>query len=362
MGWASTIRAMEAAAKREQREAQRRQRELVRRAKEQAKLTAIEQARLEVETYENKVEVLLSVHKEQGPVWDWTAIFASLPPPYPQKNTFGELRARQQLAVLPPDKCADTTASIEEARKKDEEAYLRSLEIYAEQKGEWERMKSMSCRILAGEQKAYTEALVELSPLAELSELGSTIHFTIHDAFLVECNLKVNGLQAIPSEVKTLTASEKLSVKPMPKARFHELYQDYICGCMLRVAREVFALLPIKTLLITATADTIDSNTGQSLDQAVLSAAMIRESMNVLNFDYVAPSDAMDNFLHRGDFKATRKTGAFAPILPLTPSELPGATRETAEVGKLLGDVRRLREELKSDLAGFGPCPIPLEP
>ena len=40
--------------------------ELQRRAKEQAKLSALEQARLEVETYENRIDVLLSVHKEQG--------------------------------------------------------------------------------------------------------------------------------------------------------------------------------------------------------------------------------------------------------------------------------------------------------
>ncbi len=44
-----------AAQRRQQREAQRRLRELEREAKEQAKLSAIEQARLEVATFESRV-------------------------------------------------------------------------------------------------------------------------------------------------------------------------------------------------------------------------------------------------------------------------------------------------------------------
>ncbi len=70
MGYKATVRAMEAAQRRHQRDSQRRLRELERQTKEQAKLSAIEQARLEVETFEGQLEVLVSVHKEQGEVWD----------------------------------------------------------------------------------------------------------------------------------------------------------------------------------------------------------------------------------------------------------------------------------------------------
>ena len=38
--------------------------------------------------------------------------------------------------------------------------------------------------------------------------------------------------------------------KPMPKGLFHGIYLDYLCGCVLRVAREVFALLPVDTVLV----------------------------------------------------------------------------------------------------------------
>jgi hypothetical protein len=72
----STLRAIQAAERRRQREAQKRQRQLDRQARAQAKLSAIEQARLEVETYENRVELLRSAHKEHGEVWDWPMTIA----------------------------------------------------------------------------------------------------------------------------------------------------------------------------------------------------------------------------------------------------------------------------------------------
>jgi hypothetical protein len=99
MAWTGTFREMEAAQRRRERDAQKRQRELERQNKEQAKLSAMEQARLEVEIYENRLDVLLSVHKEQGEIWDWVALAASLPPPCPQKNSYHELKTKQLMLV-----------------------------------------------------------------------------------------------------------------------------------------------------------------------------------------------------------------------------------------------------------------------
>ena len=164
---------MEAAQRRQQRDAQKRQRELERQNKEQAKLSALEQARLEVETHENRLEVLLSVHKEQGEIWDWTAIAASLPAPYPQRNSYNELQARQQGYVLPPDRKQFLEAMIKRGQMRDEQAFEAALQTYSSEKAEWEKLKNLSCRILAGEHKAYIEALVEFSPLREISDLGS---------------------------------------------------------------------------------------------------------------------------------------------------------------------------------------------
>lgn len=347
---------MEADRRRQQRDAQKRQRELERQNKEQAKLSAIEQARLEVETHENKLEVLLSVHREQGEIWDWVALAASLPPPCPQKNSNHELKMKQLMLVSFTCQKESVEAAIEQARLQDEQAFQEAMQTYANEKVEQEKMKSLAFRILAQEHKAYIEALVEFSPLREISDLGSLLHFAVHSATLIECEMKVNSTQTIPTEVKNLTSSGKMSVKPMPKGRFHEIYQDYVCGCMLRVAREVFAMLPVETLLVTASADLLDSRTGQTVEQPVMSAAMSRVVIAKLHFEHLDPSDALENFQHRGDFKASRKSGVFQPIAPLTPVDIAQNSIEDMGFHDLLSNIQKMRAELKAKITQLSQC------
>lgn len=341
MGWKGTLKAIQAAERRQQRDAQKRLRELERQSKEQAKLSAIEQARLEVDTYESGLEVLLSVHKEQGEVWDWFELATALPPHSPRRFSRHELKARQR----------STNQSFDEACTQDEREFQEAVQAHRQEMAEWEKMKAIARRILAGEHKAYTEALVEFSALAEISDLGSALHFTVHGANLVECGLKVNGLQAIPSELKTLTSTGKVSVKPMPKGRFHEIHQDYVCGCVLRVAREVFALLPVETVLVTASADALDPRSGQTVGQPVLSAAIFRTALGRLDFEHLDPSDAMESFPHRGDAKSSRKSGEFERITPLTPADLPQTSPENVDFRDSLATLRRVRDDSPRTIA-----------
>ena len=287
--------------------------------KEQAKLSVAEQARLEVEAFENSLDVLLSIHKQASERFDWMEPLSSLPPHAP-------------------------------ARTADEAAFANASAASAQECAEWEKMRSLAKRVLAGDAQAYGEALRELSAFGELSTLGSSIAFRVHHAKLIECELSVNGRDAIPADVKSLTAAGKVSVKSMPKARFHELYQDYVCGCVLRVAREVLALLPVDTAIVTATIVALQTSTGTEAETPVLSLAMPRHVVERLDFARLDPSDAMVNFTHRGDVMASRKSGGFAAIVPLKPADV---TRdEPAKLGltDVLSRVREMRAEVLAKL------------
>jgi hypothetical protein len=349
MGLKSTLRALQAQERRVQREEQKRLRELERRSKEQAKLSAIEQARLEVETHDNRLEVLLSVHKERGEVQDWRYVEATLPPAAPQKGAHHELRAKQLLCIdFEQQSATAAEALVEQARMRDEHDYSEAMQSYAQDRSQWEKDTTLARRVLCGEHKAYIEALTQFNPLTEIADLGSSAHFVVHGSKLLECTLKVNGVQAIPGEVKSLTASGKVSVKTMPKSRFHEIYQDYVCGCVLRVAWEVFALLPVESLIVTALADWLDPGTGRTTERPVLSVGMHRGSLEALDFERLDPPDALEGFLHRGDFKASRKLGAFQPISPLTPADL--SSCQFATYTDLFSAAQRLREQITVEL------------
>ena len=316
MSWAAAQNRIEAERKRDERAALKRQKELERRLKEQTKLSAKEQARLEVDTFENSLEVLLSVHKEASPPFDWMEPLCSLQPHAPMN--------------------------------------LESAD-FQQERAEWEKMRSLAKRVLAGDGKAYGEALTEFSAFGELSALGSALAFRVPHAKLIECEVKVNGRDAIPADVKSLTAAGKVAVKSMPKARFHELYQDYVCGCALRVAREVLALLPVETVVVTATVDAVQASTGQNAEIAVLSVAMPRHVVERLDFARLDASDSMENFAHRGDVMASRKSGDFVAIVPLKQTDI--ANDEPASLGlvDVLARVREVRAELSSKLKRLQP-------
>ena len=353
VSYATTIRAMEAAERRRQRDVQRRLGASEREANERAKLSAVEQAQSEVAEFNHRLEVLSSVHKEQGEVWDWLAIAASLPPPCPATYGRNEYRARQSVAVLPAEQKRAAAYLIEQAQLQDEQERQKAVQDFSQQVAEWAKLKNMAQRILAGEHRAFTETLVDFNPFADMSDFGSSIHFTVHSAKLVECGLKVNGKKAIPTEVKTLTGAGKVSVRPMPKGRFHELYRDYLCSCVLRVGRELFALFPVSTVLATAVVDSEDLETDQTREQPVLSIAMPRAIVDQLDFSALDPSEVIEKFHYRGNFKASRKSEAFTPIVALTPADVAHTSIAEMSLGQLLDNIQKLRTDLRAKIDEF---------
>lgn len=333
MGWRGTLRAIQAAERRNEREAQRRQRELQKRANEQAKLSVIEQARLEVESYENQLELLLSIHKDQGEVWDWQSISNQPPPSEPTRTDHHASQVQAKIAAYKPgffEKLFGTARKKEEAlalelhiaAETDEGDFQNAWAQYQRDLVQCDDERRLAVAVLDGDRDAYARVLKDMSPFGELSELGSSLTFGVHTPKLIEVSATVKGQQTIPAEIKALTASGKVSIKPMPKGRFQEVYQDYVSSCVLRVARELFALLPIDSAIVTAIADVFDSATGQTTEQSILSVAITRSVVSRLNFARLNPSDAIQQLPHRGDFAASRRTGAFLPIVPLVPEEL----------------------------------------
>ena len=105
----------------------------------------------------------------------------------------------------------------------------------------------------------------------------------------------------------------------MPKGAFYELYQDYICSCVIRVARESFAVLPVQKALVHAMESVLNTKTGYVEEQPILSVAMPRETLDRLNLETIDPSDSMRNFVHNMDFK---KTSGFRVVQKIDPTNL----------------------------------------
>ncbi|MFA6371712.1 MAG: hypothetical protein WCW68_03715 [Methanothrix sp.] len=315
MGWKGFARAASRAAVRQQRYLEKQQKMV-------AKMQETEKAAYEAQVYQNHIDLLLSVHKECGETYDWANIKHSELPAKPDHLHQHEADAKLNLSSLKiglSDKLLGRgdakkkllLDAIEEAKKLDEKEYRDALTLYQKEYGELQTAKVLSTKILAGDIAAYIEAIKMVDPFSDIIGLGSSYNINVDNKTMLTATLHVNGENVLPTEARSLTKSGKLSIKPIPKNKFYEIYQDYVCGSSLRFARELFALLPIDMIIVNAIGSLLNKQTGHLEDTPILSISIPRKTFDMLNFENLDPSDSLNNFVHNMNFK---KGKGFEPI------------------------------------------------
>ena len=308
---------MNAAVKRAERSARKRQRELELRQNYLAKMEALEKASYEVDIYNNHIDLMQSLHTECSNEIDWNLILNTPKPVKPEPTKKYEKEALIAKANYKPsliDKILKRTeiknkifnADIDKAKTRDRETYQKSLNEWEEAINDRNDIIGTARKVLNNDPQIKIKIIEEFNPFSELDSLGSNLLFQVHDNSLVEITIKVHGKVTVPKEQKSLLQSGKLSVKKMPIAKFNEIYQDYVCSAVLRVAREFFAILPDHNVIINAEDELLNKSTGHVEDQIIFSAQIPRKTLNNLNMDYIDPSDAMENFTHKMSFKKTQ--------------------------------------------------------
>lgn len=325
MGWKGTLRSMNAAANRWERDARRRQKQLEREQREVEKMEELEQAAYEVELFENYIDRIQTIHTEHSENINWSEIVSQSEPKEPQKSNEAEALAKGKLDKFKPSLLQKIFGGEQKARQKleqevqdgkqfDVDAYTRASQEYTKDCVEWKREVELAQRVLNGEQEAYAEALQELGGFSEIAEIGSKMDVNISKEGAVRINLYVHGKDIIPEDKKSLLKSGKLSKKNMPKGEYYELFQDYVCSAAIRTALEVFAVLPIEETEVCAIDNMLNSATGHLEDQPILSALFVRKTLATLNLTLIDPSDALSNFVHNMDFKRTKGFSAVERI------------------------------------------------
>lgn len=301
---------MEAAGRRAERTAEQRR-------KQQLREQELEEARLAVQAYDQYLDRLLSVHKHCSRPCDWQAIANAKPPEQPFHSNRHEQEAQQKLATYEPGffskalgregkKRAALGRAVIEARQEDSETYAKAADRYKHDVAVFDKRRRMAEGVLAGDLASYQSAISDAEAFSDIEELGTSLEFSATEPRCIEVSLRVNSEELIPSEQGTLLRSGRLSLKAMPKARFYELYQDHVCSCVLRVARELFALLPIQMAVVHAVSELLNSATGHLEWQPILSVAVPRETLDRLNLSTIDCSESMRNFVHNTNFKKMR--------------------------------------------------------
>lgn len=323
------VRTFGATVRRMEREQQRRNRASARAFKQYEKEAAIAGAAEAVEKYNNYMDVLQSLHKDASDWLDWEAIAGEAPPSMPVATHDQEEMAQVMLDTFHPgffDKLFRLTKGkikglereLGAARLRDQANHSTRMEVYQKDLAEWEQMQVFAKGIFAKDVKQYKEVLSYFNPFSDVGDLGSEIRFNISEDY-VELNLLVKSDEVIPKYTLSQTSTGKLSQKNMPVSRFNEIYQDYICSGVLKVARETCALLPVKFVIVNAIGELVNSSTGKLEEQAVLSVLIYPDTLSKISFNQIDPSDCMRNFKHNMKFK---KIEGFLPVEKIYPDSI----------------------------------------
>lgn len=299
-------------------QAYQRRNELARIHRELEKLEALKQAQHEVDLFENQIEMIKSIHKECDDYINWHAIKQTNPPFIKGEKGPKERAAQTEFDLFKPNifqkwfKLDEKKRTI--LRQKIAQAQQEDMDDYSA----WESLVGTANKIVEGDVDEYLKVIEELSPLDDLNEFGSGFELFIDEPTTLEVDFDVQSENVIPKEVKTLTKTGKISIKPMTKTSYYDLYQDYVCSCVLRIARDMFAILPLDLVYVHAMDHQLNTSTGHMDHVAILSVKIDRETLEKLNFDTIDCSDSMQNFVHHMKFL---KTAGFKVVSKLDPAK-----------------------------------------
>lgn len=331
-------RAQARAAKEEARRRKEEQKEIARQAAEAERAAAA----AEVQAFESHLATLTGAHKIRPKFFNWHAQHFSLPPHPPAFHAKHHLREAAETMLLTRE-YERLEERLSAAWSKDEQAYYESYATYQERYERWARLKVVAQQIHDGGANALAEAQAELEAQGLAHAVTTGVVLQPYDARRLYVALRVAGRDITPEEVKTLTQSGKVSVKPMPKNRAREIYEDHLCSRCLAAGRHLFATLPLSEMIVTAYAPIVSTISGNETDVAVVSVHFTKEGFGALNFDELDPSDALQSFRHVGDVRASRRGEDFTPIRPLA-FETPVVSESPAdEVQSLTATIETLR-------------------
>ena len=315
------LRSYGAAVRRAEREQQRKAREAAKRYKEQLKLQEISDASDAVNSYNEYLDVLLSLHKNCTNKIKWSEILDSPEPDEPVNERTNYIKAKSNLENYKPsklksifyktsDKIAELEIKLEDAITLDQTIYEEKLKDYNEERLNWVEIKGIAKGVISHNTEYYLEAIKYFKPFSDIGELGTKVEVSIWNE-IVDVKLLSRDNEIIPDYILNQTANGKLSKKKMPITKFNELYQDHVCSALIRVAREIFAYLPIEKSRISILIPMVSNKTGHLEDEIVISTIIVSDTLRKLNLDRIDPSDSMSNFLHNMDFS---KTKGFKPV------------------------------------------------
>lgn len=288
--------------KKKKRSSSTRYQTLAQQQKEQDKLAEIEQNKLTVEESELYLELVRSFRKDYSEPIDWVAI--SEGKHLLELNNQKELAAAQDVKDYKPT-WRDILFGRTEFRRNQllelvEEAKQLDIAIVENAK----QKQQLANSILNFDLTAYEEVLEDEIPFDDILEIGAQINYNVLSPTSISFEIDIKSKDTVPTTKLSLTKTGKISERNMTKTQYFDIYQDFISSIAIRLGRDGFNLLPLRTIYVHVN-DQIEIDGILSVG-AVISVKFEVDKFNSINFETCDCSDTIETFEHNMNFKKTK--------------------------------------------------------
>jgi hypothetical protein len=143
--------------------------------------------------------------------------------------------------------------------------------------------------ILKGDIDTYLQVIFDTNPLDDLLDYGSNFEFGTDNPSRIEVEFVIND-----AALNDAAANSNQS-------GYNTLLQDFVCSVSLRIARDMFALLPVKDVVVHTVLG----------GETIFSVDFNLDAFSKINFEYIDPSNMATKF--RNNMNFDQKKG-FAPV------------------------------------------------
>ena len=138
-------------------------------------------------------------------------------------------------------------------------------DVFMEQ-DKWNFLKKISRKVLSGDIDAYLETIEKMRPVDDLLEYGSSFEFGTDNPNCMEVEFQINSQN---------TLSDR------------ELFDEYLDACTIRVVRDLFALLPVKYVIVYV----------KNGENSILEAKFDKNIMETIDFERNGAEEIIRQFI-----------------------------------------------------------------
>lgn len=276
-----------------------------------------------ISNYDNYIKSLLSIHKEFSETLSWEQFIGTPEPKLPERQSLNQDIAEQEYKAYIPtvldkmlfqckNKKNELIKNAEQAKRYDDLIYNAALKEFRNEHRNWTKAQLFTKGIRNGDLKAYQHAIQFFNPFQSIVKLGAKLECEFFSEYII-AHMNLHPEEMIPDYIVSQASTGKILKQEMPIFNFNEICHQHVCSCSLRIAREIFTLLPVQSVFVKTYAAP-EKPEERYEERVMLTVKFGRAEFLELNLKTGHAADYIAKFPHNIDFSTT---GGFSLAKPL---------------------------------------------